>query len=67
MAEIGIQPWVVESVLNHTSGFKAGIAGVYNKSTHETEKAQALARWSEHIAAIVEGRDSNVTALRGAS
>jgi integrase len=53
MAEIGIQLWIVEGILNHTSGFKAGIAGVYNKSTHETEKAQALARWSEHIAAIV--------------
>jgi integrase len=67
MAEIGIQPWIIESILNHVSGFKAGIAGVYNKSTHETEKATALNRWAEHVAGIVEGRDSNVTPLRGVS
>jgi integrase len=67
MAEIGIQPWIIESTLNHISGFKAGIAGVYNKSTHETEKAQALTRWAAHVAAIVESRNSNVTALRGVS
>ena len=67
MAEMGIQPWIVESVLNHVSGFKAGIAGVYNKSSHEAEKAIALQRWSEHVAAIVEGRKSKVTRLRGVS
>jgi integrase len=67
MAEIGIQPWIIESILNHVSGFKAGIAGVYNKSTHEAEKVPALSRWAEHVAAIVEGRDSNVTPMRGVS
>ena len=54
MAEIGIQPWIIESVLNHISGFKGGIAGTYNKATHEAEKAQALGRWAAHVAAIVK-------------
>jgi integrase len=67
MAEIGIQPWIIESILNHVSGFKAGIAGIYNKASHEAEKGQALTRWAEHIAAIVEVRDSKVTSLRGRS
>jgi integrase len=64
MAEIGIQPWIIESILNHISGFKVGIAGVYNKSTHEAEKAAALSRWAAHVAALVEDRESSVMPLR---
>ena len=65
MAEIGIQPWIIESILNHVSGFKGGIAGIYNKASHENEKAQALTRWAEYVAAIVEG-ESTVASLRRA-
>ncbi len=64
MAEIGVQPHIIEAVLNHVSGHKGGIAGVYNKAAYETEKATALSRWAEHVAAIVQGRVSNVTPLR---
>jgi integrase len=66
-AEIGIQPHIIEAVLNHVSGHKGGVAGIYNRAAYETEKATALNRWASHVAAIIEGRDSNVTALRGAS
>jgi integrase len=66
-AEIGIQPHIIEAVLNHVSGHKSGVAGIYNRAAYETEKATALNRWAEHVAAIIEGRDSNVTPLRGAS
>jgi len=66
MAEIGIQPHHVEAVLNHASGHKGGIAGIYNRASYAAEKASALARWDENVAAIVVGRSSNVTALRRA-
>jgi integrase len=66
-AEIGIQPHIIEAVLNHVSGHKSGVAGVYNRATYEAEKATALSRWAEHVAAIVEGRDSKVRSLRGVS
>jgi len=66
MAEIGIQPHHVEAVLNHASGHKGGIAGIYNRASYAAEKASALARWDENVAAIVTGRSSNVTALRRA-
>jgi hypothetical protein len=52
MAEIGIQPHVIEAVLNHVSGHKGGIAGIYNRAQYSAEKAQALARWDEHLTAI---------------
>jgi integrase len=67
MAEIGIQPHIVEAVLNHVSGHRGGVAGIYNRAAYEAEKAQALTRWAEHVAAIVEGRKPNVTPLRGMS
>ena len=64
MAEIRIAPHVVEAVLNHVSGHKAGVAGVYNRSSYEREKRQALDMWAEHLTAIVEGRESIVTPIR---
>jgi hypothetical protein len=64
MAELGTQPHVVEAVLNHISGAKSGVAGVYNRSTYEREKAVALDLWADHVLALVEGRESNITPLR---
>jgi integrase len=64
MAEIGIQPHIVEAVLNHTSGHKAGVAGIYNRSTYEKEKRRALDLWAGHVMALVENRTQNVVPLR---
>lgn len=63
-----IQPHVVEAVLNHYSGAKAGVAGVYNRSTYAREKRAALDLWADQLLAIVEGRPTKVTPLvrRGA-
>jgi integrase len=55
MAELGIQPHIIEAVLNHVSGHKGGIAGIYNRATYSTEKAQALALWDKHINRIAGG------------
>jgi integrase len=55
MADIGIQPHIIEAVLNHVSGHKGGIAGIYNRATYSAEKAQALARWDEHICGAGRG------------
>jgi integrase len=65
-AGIGIQPHIIEACLNHVSGHKGGVAGIYNKATYEPEKRTALDRWAEHLLAIVEGRESNVATLRRA-
>jgi integrase len=61
MAELGVQPHVVESVLNHISGHKAGVAGVYNRSSYATEKREALDFWGKHVEALTadhKGDDS---------
>jgi hypothetical protein len=33
MAELDIAPHTVEEILNHVSGHKAGVAGIYNRAT----------------------------------
>jgi integrase len=66
MAEIGIQPHIIEAVLNHISGHKAGVAGIYNRSTYDREKRDALNLWAEHLLAIVGGRKPSVVPLRRA-
>jgi hypothetical protein len=55
MADIGIQPHIIEAVLNHVSGHKGGVAGIYNRSSYAKEKAEALARWDEYVTLIVGG------------
>lgn len=53
LADLGIQPHIVEALLNHVSGHRRGVAGIYNRSLYITEKAQALALWDKHIAGLV--------------
>jgi integrase len=67
MADIGIEPHVIEACLNHFSGHRRGVAGVYNRSTYDRAVTAALARWSQHMLALVEGREHKIVALRGAS
>ena len=64
MAELGVMPHIIEAVLNHVSGHKAGIAGVYNRASYEREKRAALAMWADHVLADIQGRDGNVVAMR---
>jgi integrase len=66
MAELGVQPHVIEAVLNHISGHKAGVAGTYNRATYEGEKSRALALWANHVEAIVSDRASNVMPMKRA-
>jgi integrase len=51
--QLSIPPHVVEAVLNHVSGSKAGVAGVYNKATYLKEKREALNKYADYIHTIV--------------
>jgi integrase len=63
MGNIKILPHVVEQILNHKSGSKAGVAGIYNKSPYEREVKAAMALWSDHIESIVEGGERKVISI----
>jgi integrase len=53
MAELGVRPDVIEMVVNHISGHRGGVAGIYNRSELLTERRAALERWSAHVAGLV--------------
>jgi integrase len=64
-APFSIPPHVVEALLGHVGGHRAGVAGVYNQQDYLSERRAALLRWAEYIIALIEGRDKgNVIALR---
>jgi hypothetical protein len=52
MSDLGVLPHVVEAVLNHVSGHKAGVAGTYNRSLYGPEKRAALELWTTHVLAL---------------
>jgi len=66
MAELGIAPHIIEAVLNHVSGAKAGVAGTYNRAAYLPEKKAALERWAAHIDGLVSGKPSSVVSMRKA-
>ena len=53
MGELGIPPHIIELVLNHVSGAKAGVAGTYNRSVQMPERRAALEAWAKHIEGLV--------------
>src|SRR5262249_40278954 len=60
MAELGVLPHVIELAINHVSGHKAGVAGVYNRSKMTDAVREALQRWADHVEAIVGPRKQSV-------
>jgi integrase len=63
MHALGVPPHVVEAVLNHVSGARAGVAGVYNLAEYGQEKQAALARWAVHVQGLVTGKPATVVSL----
>jgi hypothetical protein len=49
MADLGVLPHVIEAVLNHISGHRAGVAGVYNRAAYFSEKRNALELWADRV------------------
>jgi integrase len=60
LADRAVQPHVIEQILNHQSGHKGGVAGVYNRSSYEREVKAALALWADHIRSIVEDGERKI-------
>jgi integrase len=50
---LGIPIEVTEAVLNHISGTRAGVAGIYNRYKYEPEKRAALEAWDLRLREIL--------------
>jgi integrase len=64
MAEIGIAPHVIELCLNHISGARAGVAGIYNRSVQMPERRAAMERWASHVEGLVSGKPATVVSIK---
>jgi integrase len=64
LAAAGVAPHVIEAALNHVSGFRGGVAGVYNRHSYEPEIRRALDIWEERLLTILADKDSVVVPIR---
>ncbi|MBX4948403.1 site-specific integrase [Rhizobium binae] len=65
MAALGVQPHVIEAVLNHKSGTIKGVAAVYNRYDYDQEKRSALIHWETHVRSIIAPKPgSNVVQFK---
>ena len=68
MQRLGVRLEVTEAILNHVSGSRSGIVGVYQRHGWETEKAAAMGAWTANVMRAAEGKEApgNVVAIREA-
>jgi integrase len=65
MADLGVEPHIIEAVLNHVSGHKKGVAGIYNRSPYATQKRAALDLWAGHLQTILaRAEGANIVPIR---
>lgn len=50
---LSVPPHVVEAVLNHISGHRAGVAGTYNRALYREEKKRALEAWADYLDRLI--------------
>jgi integrase len=64
LQKLGVRLEVTEAVLNHVSGSRAGIVGVYQRHEWAAEKRAALDAWARRLGGIVNGEpQSNVVKI----
>jgi integrase len=62
LQRLGVGLQVVESILGHVGGSRAGIVGVYQRHQFDAEQRAALEQWSHEIERIVGGKaDHTIT------
>ena len=62
LGALGIAPHVAELAINHA---RKGIEATYDKYKYAGEIKTALTLWTNHVLAVVEGREHKVIPLRG--
>jgi hypothetical protein len=56
LQRLGVRLEVTEAVLNHLSGSRAGVVGIYQRHDWAEQKRAALDAWSAHLLAASESR-----------
>jgi integrase len=53
MQRLGVRFEVVEALLNHKSGAKSGVAGVYQRHEWSKEKTEAIEAWTDRLRTLI--------------
>ncbi len=61
---LGVKLEVTESILNHVSGSRSGIVGVYQTYRYQTEVRDALAAWGRHVEALISGKQQECNVVQ---
>jgi integrase len=64
MGMLGVLPHVIEFILNHSSGFRSGVAAVYQRQSYLAERRDALERWGAHVEGLVLPPRADVIPIR---
>jgi hypothetical protein len=54
LQRLGVRFEVTEAILNHSSGARGGIAGVYQRHDWAGEKRLALDEWADFLTHLIE-------------
>ena len=64
LQRLGVRFEVTEAVLNHVSGSRGGVAGIYQRHDWADEKRAAVEAWARHVEGLLTGVDqTNVVDL----
>jgi hypothetical protein len=68
LQRLGVRLEVTEAILNHISGSRGGIAGVYQRHDWAAEKRAALDAWAVYVNSILKAEPAgdNIVKLHGA-
>jgi hypothetical protein len=60
MAENGVLPHVIEAILNHWTGHRSGVAGVYNRAQYASMITAGLKLWDDHLRSLLDGGERKI-------
>jgi integrase len=67
LQRLGVSLQVIEALLGHVSGSRAGVVGIYQRHGFDAEKKVAVEAWARHVALLVSGKPGGkVIRLRAA-
>ena len=46
---LDVLPHIIEAILNHYSGHRAGVAGIYQRAKYQDQMKAALQAWGDYI------------------
>ena len=65
LQSLGVRIEVTEAVLNHVTGSRGGIVGVYQRHHYLPEKTEALSAWARHLEKLVGPGPCNLSCNLG--